>query len=171
MKNLYLYLIVVVSGAAVLAVKILGTRILSPFYGVSLFLWSALITVTLAALSLGYAVGGRWADKNATLSRLCTLVAGAGVWLLLIPWIKQPLLVLMESLGLRFAVLISAFVLFAPPLTLLGMVSPYAIKLKTASLNVVGRTTGSLYAMSNVLSVMSTALTYFFLISKLGEVA
>ncbi|MGH7600761.1 MAG: fused MFS/spermidine synthase, partial [bacterium] len=113
MRNFYLYFIVFISGAAVLAVEILGTRILGPFYGVSLFLWSALITVTLAALSLGYAIGGRWADKSATLSRLCSLVAGAGAWLLLIPWLKQPLLVLTESLGLRFAVLVSAFVLFA----------------------------------------------------------
>ncbi len=168
MRNFYLYFIVFISGAAVLAVEILGTRILGPFYGVSLFLWSALITVTLAALSLGYAIGGRWADKSATLSRLCSLVAGAGAWLLLIPWLKQPLLVLTESLGLRFAVLVSAFVLFAPPLTLLGMVSPFAIKLKTASLNVVGRTAGNLYAISTVASVVSALLTGFFLIPNVG---
>jgi len=168
MRNFYLYVIVFISGAAVLAVEILGTRILGPFYGVSLFLWSALITVTLAALSLGYAVGGRWADKSATLSRLCFLVAGAGVWLLLIPWIKQPLLSLTESLGLRFAVLASAFIFFAPPLTLLGMVSPYAIKLKTASLNVVGRTAGNLYAISTMASVISALLTGFFLIPNFG---
>ncbi len=168
MKNFYLYVIVFISGAAVLAVEILGTRILGPFYGVSLFLWSALITVALAALSLGYAVGGRWADKNATLPRLCFLVAGAGVWLLLIPWMKQPLLSLTESFGLRFAVLASAFVLFAPPLTLLGMVSPYAIKLKTASLNVVGRTAGNLYAISTAASVVSALMTGFFLIPNVG---
>lgn len=86
MTSLYLYTIVFISGAAVLAVEILGTQILGPFYGVSLFLWSALITVTLAALSLGYAIGGRWADRGATRSRLCTVIAGAGVWLLLTPW-------------------------------------------------------------------------------------
>ena len=60
MKDFILYVIVFVAGAAVLALEILGTRILGPFYGVSLFLWSALITVTLIALSVGYAVGGRW---------------------------------------------------------------------------------------------------------------
>jgi hypothetical protein len=111
---------------------------------------------------------GGWADKNATLSRLCALFAGAGAWLLLIPWIKKPLLLLMESFGLRFAVLASAFILFAPPLTLLGMVSPYAIKLKTASLTVVGRTAGNLYAISTVASVVSALLTGFFLIPNVG---
>ena len=47
-----LYVIVAVAGAAVLAIEILGTRVLGPFYGVSLFLWSALISVTLLALSV-----------------------------------------------------------------------------------------------------------------------
>ena len=70
MKNLYLYVVVFLAGAAVLAIELLGTRILGPFYGVSLFLWSALITVTLIALSVGYALGGRWADKGPTMLRL-----------------------------------------------------------------------------------------------------
>ncbi len=65
-----LYLIVSVSGAVVLSVEPLGTRVLGPFYGVSLFLWSALISVPLAALSAGYAIGGTWADRSASLSRL-----------------------------------------------------------------------------------------------------
>ena len=64
MQTFALYLAVFVSGASVLALEILGTRILGPFYGVSLFLWSALITVTLAALSVGYVVGGRLADRG-----------------------------------------------------------------------------------------------------------
>lgn len=167
-KHWYLYVVVFVAGAAVLAVEILGTRILGPFYGVSLFLWSALITVTLAALSVGYILGGRWADKGAQLVRLCSLLAIAGVWLILIPWIKQPLLFLAEPLGLRFAVLVAAFVLFAPPLTLLGMVSPYAIRLRALSLDEVGRTAGNLYALSTIASVLSALLTGFFLIPNVG---
>ncbi len=85
MKTWYLYVLVFVAGASVLAVEILGTRILGPFYGVSLFLWSALITVTLAALSVGYILGGRWADKGPKITRLCYVVAGAGLWLLFVP--------------------------------------------------------------------------------------
>lgn len=167
-QHWYLYVVVFVAGAAVLAVEILGTRILGPFYGVSLFLWSALISVALAALSIGYVLGGRWADKGAQLSRLCTLLAIAGFWLILIPWIKQPLLFLAEPLGLRFAVLVAAFVLFAPPLTLLGMVSPYAIRLRVFSLDEVGRTAGNLYALSTIASVLSAVFTGFFLIPNVG---
>jgi spermidine synthase len=168
MGNLYLYLVVFVGGAAVLALEILGTRILGPFYGVSLFLWSALIAVTLIALSVGYAVGGRWADKGATLPRLYYLLAGAGVWTLLIPWLRAPILFITEPFGLRFAVLVAAFVLFVPPLTLLGMVSPYAIRVRAGSLNVVGRTAGDLYAISTVGSVVAALLTGFVLIPNIG---
>ena len=168
MKNGIIYLIVTVSGASVLAIEILGTRILGPFYGVSLFLWSALISVTLAALSLGYAVGGRWADRGPTLSRLCLLLLFAGLWVLTIPWLKRPVLLLAEPFGLRFAVLVAATVLFFPPLALLGMVSPYAIRLKASGLEVVGRTAGNLYAVSTIAGVVAALLTGFFLIPSMG---
>jgi len=168
MRNLYLYLVVFIAGAAVLAIELLGTRILGPFYGVSLFLWSALITVTLIALSIGYAVGGRLADRGTTISRFYFIIAGAGLWILLIPWIKYPVLVLSEPFSLRFAVLAAAFVLFVPPLTLLGMISPYAIRLRASALNVVGRTAGDLYAISTMGSVVSALLTGFVLIPSFG---
>ncbi len=168
MKHKYLYLSISVSGASVLAIEILGTRILGPFYGVSLFLWSALITVTLAALSAGYALGGRWADKGATYPRLSSLLAGAGLWLLAVPWIRNPILHLAEPFGLRFAALAAALVLFFVPLMLLGMVSPYAIKLRASSLEDIGRSAGNLYAISTVASVVAALLTGFFLIPSFG---
>jgi len=168
MQNLYLYCLVFVSGAAVLAIEILGTRILGPYYGVSLFLWSALIAVTLIALSVGYTIGGRWADKAATMRRLSIIISIAGAWILLIPWIKQPVLLLADPFGMRFAVLLAAFVLFAPPLTLLGIVSPYAIKLRTKSLREVGSTAGNIFAISTIASVISALLTGYFLIPNIG---
>jgi spermidine synthase len=167
-RHLPLYAVVSASGASVLAVEILGTRILGPYYGVSLFLWSALITVTLAALSVGYAVGGRWADRGPRYSRLALVLAGAGVWLLVVPWIKGPALKLLEPAGLRFAVLIAATILFFPPLVLLGMVSPYAIRLRTESLDEVGRSAGDIYAVSTVASVAAALLTGFVLIPEVG---
>ena len=168
MKTWYLYILVFIGGASVLAVEILGTRILGPFYGVSLFLWSALITVTLAALSIGYVIGGRWADKGPQLSKICYAVGAAGLWLLLVPWLKYPVLTIAEPFGLRFAVLVASLILFAVPLTLLGMISPYAIRLKAASLDEVGRTAGDLYAISTVASVVAAVMTGYFLIPNMG---
>ncbi len=163
-----LYLIVSVSGAAVLAVELLGTRLLGPFYGVSLFLWSALISVTLAALSVGYAIGGGLADRRASYSRLGTVIGIAGLWLLAVPWLRGFVLRITEPLGLRIAVLIAATILFFPPLLLLGMVSPLAVKLRTSTLAEVGRSAGNLYAISTVASVAAALLTGFILIPAVG---
>jgi spermidine synthase len=170
MKNFFLYFVVSVGGAAVLAIELLGTRILGPFYGVSIFLWSALISVTLIALSAGYFIGGSLADRFPSLPRLCVLVAAAGIWVVIIPLLKHPVLSLAETFGLRWAVLCSAFVLFFPPLALLGIISPYAVKLKTQSLDVVARSAGTLYAVSTLASVVAALVTGFYLIPNFGIV-
>lgn len=168
MRGFFVYLAVIIGGASVLAIEIVGTRVIAPFYGASLYLWSALIGVTLAALSLGYAVGGRIADRGTSLSKFSMFFGLAGLWIVIIPWLRMPVLAATESLGLRSAVLITATVLFFPPLTLLGMVSPYAIRLQATTLSVVGRTAGNLYALSTVSSVFAAIITGFFLIPNMG---
>lgn len=168
MLRFFVYFAVIICGGSVLAIELLGTRVIAPFYGASLYLWSALISVTLAALSVGYAIGGRWADRDARLSRFCLVIGLAGLWVTLIPWLRIPVLAMAEPFGLRSAVLVTAFVLFFPPLTLLGIVSPYAIRLKAQSLDVVGRTAGNLYAISTLASVVAAVATGFWLIPHIG---
>jgi len=168
MFNLFIYTAVVICGASVLALEILGTRLIGPVFGVSLYLWSALIGVTLAALSVGYALGGRLADKQPTLTKFSLPIGLAGAWTIAIPWLRHPVLSVTEEMGLRAAVLISATILFFPPLMMLGMVSPFAIRLKTATLDQVGRTAGNLYALSTVASVFAAIGTGFFLIPNIG---
>ena len=121
MFHLFIYLAVFICGASVLAIEILGTRLIGPVFGVSLYLWSALIGVTLAALSVGYAWGGRLADQEASLTRFCLPIGLAGLWTVAIPWLRHPILDASDGLGLRAAVLVSATILFFPPLLLLGM--------------------------------------------------
>lgn len=168
MRKHFVYTVVIISGASVLAIELLGTRVIAPFYGASLYLWSALISVTLAGLSLGYAIGGRWADRGATPTRFCVIIGLAGLWVTMTPWLRVPVLAISEPLGLRTAVLVAATILFFPPLTLLGMVSPYAIRLKANTLDVVGRTAGNLYAVSTLASVAAALVTGFILIPNLG---
>ena len=163
-----LYLVVALSGASVLVLEILGTRVLGPFYGVSLFLWSALISITLAALAAGYALGGRAADRDPSRARLSLLLAIAGLWVLATPWLRGPVVHVAAGLGLRPAVLISAALLFFPPLFLLGMVSPYAVRLATRRVEEVGATTGNVFAISTLASVAAAVVTGFFLIPTLG---
>jgi predicted membrane-bound spermidine synthase len=164
----YVNLAVVVGGACVLGLEILGTRLLGPAFGVGLYLWSALIGVTLAALAVGYALGGRWADRGPRVGRLALLFLVSGLWVALVPWLRPPVLALVDRVDLRAAVLVSGTVLFFPPLVLLGMVSPYAIRLKAGSLQEVGRTAGNLYALSTCASVVAALGTGFWLIPALG---
>jgi spermidine synthase len=168
MNRLALFAVVSLSGASVLVLEILGTRVLGPYYGVSLFLWSALIAVTLAALACGYALGGRWAMRSPSGARLSLALAVAGLWVLGVPWLRGPVVNATEALGLRGAMLASALLLFFPPLALLGMVSPYAIRLGSRTVDEVGRVSGDLFAVSTLASVAAAIATGFLLIPVLG---
>jgi spermidine synthase len=168
MSRAPLFAVVALSGAAVLTLEILGTRVLGPFYGVSLYLWSALISTTLAALAVGYWLGGRWADRGPRGGRLALVLLGAGLWTVAIPWLRVPVLALGEGHGLRTAVLLGAGALFFPPLALLGIVGPYAIRLGARSVDEVGRTAGDLFAVSTLASVAAALLSGFVLVPALG---
>jgi predicted membrane-bound spermidine synthase len=168
MKKILLYIVVFVCGGSVLSIEILGTRIIGPFYGVSLFLWSALISITLIALSIGYMIGGRLADKKKSYNVLAMIIVLSGIITLLIPVFRNSVIEITEAMGLRTAVLLSSFILFFPPLALLGMVSPYAIKLRIQSLDEVGTRAGDLYAVSTIGSVLAALLTGFILIPNIG---
>jgi predicted membrane-bound spermidine synthase len=168
MSRGYLYLSISVSGASVLAVEILGTRILGPSLGVSIFLWSALITVTLAALSVGYALGGRWADRKASLVRFALLLVASGIWLAAVPAIRGPIVAAARPFEQRVAMFLVSLILFFPPLAILGMVSPFALKLRAQSLGEVGRAAGDLFAISTLASVGAALLTGFILVPRIG---
>ena len=168
MNRAALFAIVSLSGGSVLVLEILGTRVLGPFYGVSLFLWSALIAVTLAALACGYALGGRWATRAPSGARLSLALVLAGLWVLGIPWLRDPVVHVCEVFGLRGAMLAAATLLFFPPLALLGVVSPYAIRLGSRTVDEVGRVSGDLFAVSTLASVAAAVMTGFYLIPTLG---
>ncbi len=163
-----LYLTVFSTGAAVMVIELLGTRLIAPFYGTSLYVWSSLISVTMIALAAGYFVGGRWADR-AKRTGLSLIIALAAVLTLLIPWATRPVLLATDPLGLRAGAFVSALLLFSPSLTLLGMVGPFAIKMATLRLDGVGSSAGSIYAVSTMGSVIGTLLLGFFLFPVLGS--
>ncbi len=168
MRKNYVLLAVIAGGAAVLALELIGTRILGPYYGASIFLWSSLITVTLAALSAGYVAGGMMADRHPSFVQLSGLLLCAGIWIALIPILKYPCLRVLEPIGLRASVLLASVILFFLPLACLGAISPIAIKLRAQQMNEVGRVAGNLYALSTIGGVCSALLTGFYLIPEFG---
>lgn len=163
-----LFATVFVTGASVMVIELLGTRMIAPFYGASLYVWSSLISVTMIALAIGYFIGGRWADKTKR-TGLSLIIALAGLFTLLIPWLTRAVLLATDPLGLRAGAFFSALILFSPSLTLLGMVGPFAIKLGTLRLDGVGNSAGSIYAVSTLGSVIGTLVLGFFLFPLLGS--
>src|SRR5258707_4070103 len=92
----------------------------------------------------------------------------AGLWTVAIPWLRVPVLALGEGKGLRAAVLLGAFALFFPPLALLGMAGPYAIRLASRSVDEVGRVAGDVFSVSTLASVAAALATGFVLVPRLG---
>lgn len=162
---IYLLFTAVLSGALVMVIEVLGSRVVGPFFGVSLFVWTSLITVTLLALAGGYAIGGMLSDRFHRPSYLFGIILLAGVLALFIPILKGPVLKACLPLGLRGGAFASTLVLFGPVLLLLGCVSPYLVKLAARELKNLGRVVGGLYALSTIGSTVGTVLTGFVLIA------
>jgi len=158
----------VICGALVMVIEVLGSRVIGPFFGVSLYVWTSLITVTLIALSAGYALGGLYADRSKNPDPLFIIILTSGLAVLVIPIIKGPILEMTLPLGLRGGAFTSTLVIFGPALFLLGCVSPFLIKIAASELKNIGRTVGGFYALSTFGSVIGTFLTGFFLIAYLG---
>lgn len=170
-KQLALETAVFVCGAVVMIYEIVGSRVVAPFIGTSTYVWTSLIGVILAALSIGYWYGGRLADRGASLKTLSAVIFGAGGAVALTVLLKDLVLSLIAStkLGLELEAVIAATVLFAPASVLLGFVTPLAVKIRMSSLDETGRTIGRLYALSTVGSIAGTFLAGFFLIPFVGS--
>lgn len=163
-----LYLVVVLTGSAVMMIELLGTRIIGPFYGVSLFVWSSLISITLIALALGYFWGGYLADRSRRF-RLSHALLLAAVSTAFIPLVSRPVLEITNSFGIRLGSFVCALLLFGAPLTFLAMASPFVIKLACVKQEQVGITAGLVYAVSTLGSVIGTLLLGFYLLPVLGS--
>jgi len=168
-EQIYYLVTAAVCGAIVMMLEVLGSRVVGPFFGVSLFVWTSLITVTLLALALGYAVGGRLADRFHQPHYLYALILLSALFCLLIAPSKVWVLKACLSLGLRSGAFVSALLLFGPCLFLLGCVSPYLVKLSARQWRHVGKTVGSLYALSTLGSTLGSVFTGFWMVGYLGS--
>ncbi len=170
-SNFALELTVFVCGALVMIYEITGSRLLSPYIGSSTYVWTSLIGIILAALSLGYWLGGKTADRKPELKILASIIFLAGGTVAVTILFKDIILsaVAASPLILEIKSLVAAVLLFAPASVLLGFVTPYAVKLKMISLADSGKTVGRLYALSTVGSIFGTFLAGFLLIPFVGS--
>jgi len=171
MPPFLLPLAVFLTGASVLIVEVLAVRVLSPYYGNTIFTVSSVISVVLLALSAGYYAGGVAADRRPSLQKFFGLIAASGVVLLLFYSVGTRLLPpLSRVLSIETGPLVSAALMFLLPAFLLGTLSPYAIKLQSISFPDigVGRVSGSIFFWSTLGSISGSLLAGFVLIPNVG---
>lgn len=170
----YLYFTVFASGMTTLAAELSASRLLGNVFGTSNLVWAAIIGLILIYLTLGYTIGGRWADKSPTHKTMYTILAWGAFTIGVVPYIANPVLRAAANAfdGLQIGILAGAFVavlvLFSVPVTLLGMISPFAIRLSLKDTGQAGNVSGNIYAISTLGSFVGTYLPVLVLIPTIG---
>ena len=167
-------LLVFTVGTGSLGAEIAAVRLLAPYFGASTIVWANTIGIVLVALSVGYWLGGRLADRHPNMRALCMTALAAAVLLAAVPFVADPLLdVAVDALdqisaGAFIGSLLAVLVLVAIPVLLLGTVSPWAIRLGVQSVEEAGTVAGRLYALSTAGSLVGTLLSALLLIPLVG---
>lgn len=171
MQTFMLMLVAFLSGAILMALELVGSRLLAPDFGGSIFVWGSLIGVFMAALSCGYYIGGRLVDRWPSPVLLGVLLACAGVAILFLPYYgsaASEAISLWEYAGPRAGPLLTCVILFFIPGALMGITSPFVIRLMARAVGEVGRIAGAVYSVSTVGSIVGTLATAFYLIPAIG---
>lgn len=160
----YVYFTAALTGAAIMIVEILGAKMLSPYLGMSHFVWTAQIAVTLVALAAGYYAGGKLADRSPRLERLYWAIGAAAVYLAFTVLIIRPVAYWCMDLNLAMGSLLASLVLYFIPLGLLAITGPFLVRVLTLSVSNVGSNVGRLTSIGTVGSLLGTLLIGYLII-------
>ncbi len=166
-----IYVVAFVTGAIVMSFEMLGSRYLGPYFGSGIYTWASLISTVLAALCVGYFLGGSFADRRPSAMVLGATVALGSIYLLLLPAFAEPVLqfFVWNIDDIKLGSLVSALAIMFFPVTFLGMYSPFAIRLLLRSRQSSGVVSGTVYGVSTAGSIFGTLGTTFFLIPLIGS--
>ncbi|PKO02122.1 MAG: spermine synthase [Chloroflexi bacterium HGW-Chloroflexi-5] len=170
----FLYVIVFISGMVSLAVEFAASRLLGNYFGTSNLVWASIVGLILIYLTAGYFIGGAWADRSPKHETLFMILSWAALAVGLIPLASRPILRLASNafdelqLGALFGSFVVVMVLFVIPVTLIGMASPFAIRLAITDTQQVGKISGRIYAISTLGSFTGTFVPTLLLIPTIG---
>jgi predicted membrane-bound spermidine synthase len=168
-RRFVLEAVVFVSAAVGMMLELAGSRLMAPYFGNSLFVWTSLIGVILAFMSLGNYIGGRLADRWVDATMLSWVLAIASLGVVVMSFSERRFLPALVEMGsIRTMSVVAACLLFAVPSVLLGVVTPYSTRIRVHGMAHAGATIGRLYAMGTIGSIVGTFAAGFWLISVLG---
>ncbi len=170
----YLYLTVFFGGLVTLAIELTASRLLGSVFGTSNLVWASIIGLILIYLTLGYFIGGWWADRSPHYKTMYLILAWGAFMAGLVPLFSRPVLRLAADafdqlqVGILFGSFAAVLILFSIPVTLLGMVSPFAIRLSISDPEHAGKVSGQIYAISTLGSFVGTFLPVLLFIPLMG---
>ncbi len=175
-KNYFIYLTSFICGMCVMGVELSATRLLAPYFGTSSIVYTIVIGLIMIAMSIGNILGGRSADKHNNLGRLFMLLWVAALWVTVIPLVGKYVIALSALIMtwllpgnlLVAGSSLACLLVFSAPLLILGMVSPYLVKLGVKDMENTGRTTGKIYAANTIGSIIGTFIPTFLTIPHIG---
>jgi predicted membrane-bound spermidine synthase len=169
----YAKLAAFMAGAVGLGVELAAERLLAPAFGTTLDLWSLIIGLTFAFLSLGYELGGRYIDRNPTVRFVSLCLLGAGIWALGIAAFGRTIAFQIQEWtfdfgGVTFGIFLTVLILITVPPFLLGMITPAAIRLTVPAVGASGSSAGTIFALTTIGALLGTFIPVLVLIPFIG---
>ena len=155
----HLFLVLLIEGGALMAVELMGAKLVAPFYGNSLFVWTAVLTITVLGLTLGYYTGGRLAKKGASERTLFVVLQISAVLVLALPMTASIAIGLTKGMDLIAGICVTCILVLLPPMLCFGIVGPMVVSLMSSRLETVGKTAGTVYFTSTLAGIVAT---FFF---------
>ena len=161
-----IYTLAFTGGFIIMSLELLGGRVLAPYFGSSIYVWGSIITIFMLSLSLGYLFGGRLSLHHPSLTRFGMIFAVAAVLLYPLVYSAEPAMVWIfrHIEDPRYGSLAASSLLFILPTVILGMISPYSVRLLVASTHESGQVAGRLYFVSTMGSALGTLATSFYFV-------
>lgn len=163
---LIIYVLAFVGGFAIMSLELLGGRVLAPYFGSSIYVWGSIITVFMLSLSLGYLLGGRLSLHHPSLGRFAAIFLAAALCLYPLVHFSEPLMrwIFERVEDPRYGSLLASSALFIVPTVIMGMISPYSVRMLVRTTEHSGQVAGVLYFVSTLGSALGTLATSFYLV-------
>ena len=164
----YLISISIIEGEAVMAVELLGAKLIAPSYGASLYVWATTLAVTMGGLTTGYLLGGLISEKFPNKLVLHYIVLASAIFVSMMPFTSSMIMEATLGMNLKAGIVISSLCFVFPPLVCFGMVSPLIIRLISREVKDVGNSVGTIYSISTLGGIATTFLFGFYFIPQWG---
>lgn len=164
--NALIYFLAFSSGFCIMGIELLGGRILAPYFGSSVHIWGSIITVFMFSLSFGYLLGGKLSTRNPSLTKYGLIFFVASIMVVPIVLFAEPIMtfIFTHIEDSRYGSLLASTALFFIPTTILGMISPYSVRLLVTDHEKSGQVAGGLYFVSTLGSALGTIITSFYMV-------